>query len=158
MPVDGFFHLTACYRFLSETMTATRTPKAIISDNASYVLMLSPPIRIGIGGRPSATSAVDYSTAIRKIQTHDQDIYRPAFHLAARQKEKQGTFWQPDAAERHLSPKDAGVHICHTVKQNTTTLQISLFRARDAKDTQLHKIKKAAPAAMQKRQFHSCKY
>ena len=30
--------------FLAETMTATRTPKAIINDNASYVLMLSPPL------------------------------------------------------------------------------------------------------------------
>ena len=54
-PVGGFFHLTMYYRFLSETMTAIRTPKAIINDNASYVLMLSPPIR-GIGDRPSATS------------------------------------------------------------------------------------------------------
>lgn len=36
------------YRFLSETVTAISTPNAIIKDNASYVLMLSPPVPQGI--------------------------------------------------------------------------------------------------------------
>lgn len=36
------------YRFLSETMTATSTPNAIIKDNASYVLMPPPPTSLGI--------------------------------------------------------------------------------------------------------------